>query len=151
MKTLAILAVPALALGLAATGAQATDPSAAAPLPPTYVIHKLTEDGVQLRKLELERGGYEAWVEATDGSLVKFGVDPQTAELTDEYSHARARRPDGPVPQVNAAEAIQAVAATGYWDVREIEYEKGAWEVKARDDTGRKGKFKVDPVTGAVR
>lgn len=151
MKTLAIIALPALAFGLTITGAQASDPAAAAPLPPTYIIHKLTQDGVRLRELELERGGYEAWVEATDGSMVKFGIDPQTAELTDEYSHTSARRPDGPPPGINAAEAIQAVAVTGYWDIREIEYEDGAWEVKARDDRGKKGKFKVDPVTGAVR
>jgi hypothetical protein len=39
-----------------------------APLPPAYIIHKLSQDGIKLRALEAERGAYEARVEATDGT-----------------------------------------------------------------------------------
>lgn len=141
----------AIVAALTAASVPALAAEAEAPLPPTYIVYKLTQDGVQLRSLEAERGGYEARVQATDGSIVKVGVDPQTAELTDAYSHARVRKPDGAAPRVDAAQAIQAVAATGYWDVREVELERGAWRVKAQDDSGRMGRFSVDAETGAVK
>ncbi|MCR6630718.1 MAG: PepSY domain-containing protein [Magnetospirillum sp.] len=142
------VALLGFALGLATTAAaQAAEP----PLPVTHIVYKLAQDGIAVRSLEAEDGAYEARVEATDGTIVKVGIDPQTAELTDAYSHARARRAHGPAPKVSAAEAIQAVAATGHWDVRAIEFERGAWEVKAGDDQGRMDKFRVDGTTGSVR
>lgn len=153
MKTrTAIAAVLGLTFGAASISAvQAADVASSENLPPTYIIHKLTQDGIQLRKLESEGRIYEARVEATDGSIVKVGVDPQTAELTDAYSHVRSRKADGAAPKVSASDAIQAVAATGHWDVREVEFARNAWQVKAADDNGRTERFAVDPVTGAVK
>lgn len=152
IKTVAIAAVSALALASAVQAADAgRDTGTANPLPPTFIIHKLAQDGVALRKLEAEDGIYEARVEASDGSIVKVGIDPQTAELTHTFSHSRPRRADGAAPKIDAAQAIQAVAATGYWDIREVEYEKGGWEVKAGNDDGRRAKFTVDAATGEVR
>lgn len=147
-KIIAIAAASAIAI---ASAAHAADTVADTALPPTFIVYKLAQDGIPLRKLEAEDGIYEARVVATDGSIVKVGIDPQTAELTDAYSHARPRQADGTAPKVDAAQAIQAVAATGYWDVREIEFETGGWEVKARNDDGRRAKFVVDAVTGEVR
>jgi hypothetical protein len=146
MKT--VLSVAALALLAAAGAANAADEGT--PLPTTYIVHKLEADGIPVRSVEAEDGIYEARVVATDGTIVKVGVDPQTAELTDAYSHARARAAKGTAPKVNAAEAIQAVAYTGFWDVRAVEFEDGAWMVKARDDLGARGRFAVDPMNGTV-
>ena len=148
MKTIAALTASLVALGFA-TAAQAADPEPT--LPPTYIVHKLTADGIALRSLEAEKGAYEARVEATDGTIVKVGIDPQTADLTDAYSHARARKAEGPAPKVSAADAIQTAATTGYWDIREVELEKGVWEIKARDDRGRSTTMEVDATTGALR
>lgn len=142
MKTLSILSVLALGIAAPAFAQQA--------LPVTYLVHKLTADGVELRSLEAERGAYEARVVATDGQLVKVGVDPQTAELTDAYSHAKTRADTEQAPKLNAAQAIQAAAGTGYWDVREVEYKRGQWRVDARDDQGRRRTVAVDGATGAV-
>lgn len=143
MKTLSILSIFAFA---AAAPALAQEQA----LPPTYVVHKLTADGLQLRSLEAERGGFEARVVATDGQIVKVGIDPQTAELTDAYSHAKARPAEVAPPKVNASQAIMAAAATGYWDVREVEYKRGQWRVEAADDQGRTRTVRVDGATGTV-
>lgn len=145
MKTLSILSV--LALGIAAP---ALAQEQAETLNPTYLVHKLTADGLELRSLEAERGIYEARVVATDGTIVKVGVDPQTAELTDAFSHADARPAQGEAPKVNAAQAIMAAAGTGYWDVREVELKRGQWKVEARDDQGRNRTLTVDAATGKV-
>jgi hypothetical protein len=147
IKTIAIAAVSVIAI---AQAAQAADAGADATLPPTFIVYKLAQDGIPLRKLEAEGGIYEAHVEATDGSIVKVGIDPQTAELTDAFSHSRPRRADGAAPKIDAAQATQTVAATGYWDIREVEFKKGGWEVKARNDDGRRAKFIVDAVSGQV-
>jgi hypothetical protein len=145
------LAASLVLAGSPFAAAQAADAPAAASLPPAYIIHKLSQDGIKLRALETERGAYEARVEATDGTLVKVGVDPQTAELTDAYSRAAVRTAEGPAPVVNAAEAISAVAATGYWDVQDISFKRGAWRVSALDDNGKAGRFTVDGTSGAIR
>lgn len=142
MKTLSILSVLAVAIAAPAFAQE--------PLPATYLIHKLTVDGLELRSIEAERGAYEARVVATDGSIVKVGVDPQTVDLTDAYSHATPRTADGAAPKVNAAEAIQAAANTGYWDVRELNFKRGQWLVDARDDQGRSRTVTVDGGTGMV-
>ncbi|MGE5476198.1 MAG: PepSY domain-containing protein [Bacteroidales bacterium] len=143
MKTLSILS----ALAVVAIAAPAV---AGEQLPATYLIHKLTVDGVQLRSLEPESRIYEARVEATDGSIVKVGVDPESVYLTDAYSHASARKPDGAAPKLNAAEAIQAAAYTGYWDVREVKFRDGRWQVDARNDQGRSRTVTVDATSGMV-
>lgn len=146
-----VLAASLVLAGALLSSAEAADTPAVTPLPPAYIIHKLSQDGIKLRSLEAERGAYEARVEATDGTLVKVGVDPQTAELTDAYSHAAARKADGPAPAIDAAEAIRAVAATGYWNTQKISFKRGVWQVAALDDTGKAGRFTVDGASGAVK
>lgn len=148
MKTLSILSI--LAATTAAIAAPALAQEQQAALPPAYLVHKLTADGLELRSLEAERGLFEARVVATDGQIVKVGIDPRTAELTDAYSHAKARPAEAVPPKVNAAQAIMAAAATGYWDVREVEYKRGRWQVEAADDQGRTRTVHVDGATGAV-
>lgn len=48
------------------------------------------------------------------------------------------------------ADALQALRAAGYSDVREIEFDDGLWEAEVRRDNGRWGEVKVDPATGEV-
>lgn len=143
MKTLSILSILAVATAAPAFAQEQA-------LPPTYVVHKLTADGLELRSLEAERGIYEARVVATDGTIVKVGVDPQTAELTDAFSHAKARPAEATAPRLNASQAIMAAAGTGYWDVREVELKRGQWKVDARNDQGRSRTVTVDATSGAV-
>ena len=120
-------------------------------LPAAYMVHKLTADGIALRGLEAEDGLYRAQVDAGDGTIVTVGIDPFTAELTDDFSRSRPHRAKGEGPKLSAADAIISVAGTGHWDLREIEYEKGRWEVEAADDQGRVEDFIVDATTGRLR
>lgn len=50
----------------------------------------------------------------------------------------------------DAPAAIAAVYGAGYTAVSELEWEHGAWEVKAVDATGRRVELRVDATTGAV-
>lgn len=116
-----------------------------------YLVHKLTADGIALRGLESEDGIYQAKIDAGDGTIVTVGIDPITAELTDDFNRSRTHRTKGEAPKLSAAEAVTSVAGTGHWDLREVEYEKGRWEVKAADDQGVVEEFVVDATTGALR
>lgn len=143
MKTLSILAAIATIAAVSPALAQEQ-------LPAAYLVHKLSADGLELRSLEAERGGYEARVVATDGSIVKVGVDGRTADLTDAYSHAKPYRAETDSPRIGAVEAMVAAAGAGYWDLRELEYKRGHWQVEAADDQGRVRKVAVDGTTGMI-
>lgn len=143
MKTLSILAAVATIAAVSPALAQEQ-------LPAAYLVHKLSADGLELRSIEAERGGYEARVVATDGSIVKVGVDGRTADLTDAYSHAKPRRAEADSPRIGAVEAMVTAAGAGYWDLRELEYKRGHWLVEAADDQGRVRKVAVDGITGMI-
>lgn len=51
---------------------------------------------------------------------------------------------------VDAAGAIAAVKAAGYSVIREVDWDDGAWEIKANDAQGQKAKLRVDPTSAAV-
>lgn len=148
--TAAIVATTAtISLGLSALPAHASGQNRDNVLPATYIIYKLAQDGIQLRKLEAEGTGYEAWIASTDGTLSKVAIDPQTAELTATTKQSRDQRQ--PAPSVDAVQAIQTVTEAGHWDIREIELKKDIWRVKAGDDEGNMDKFHVDAQTGQLR
>ena len=50
----------------------------------------------------------------------------------------------------DAPAAIGAVYGAGYTAVRELEWERGAWQVKAMDEQGRPARLRVDASTGSV-
>ena len=64
----------------------------------------------------------------------------------------RHRGKDGaqPMPELSLADAYDHVQAAGYRDVREIELEKGRWEVKALDAEGNPVKLYVSGSSGAI-
>lgn len=49
-----------------------------------------------------------------------------------------------------SSEILQRVEQAGFSDVRDLEFDDGLWEVKARDRDGRRVELLVDPVTGEI-
>lgn len=128
----------------------ASDAVPADVLPPTYITYQLVGDGQDLRGLEYENGVYEARLSGPDGRLSKVAVDPRTGAVLTASSSQGRQAAAAPTPKVNAADAIQTVAMQGYWDIVELKHRDGVWRVKARDDAGKKGTFRVDSETGSV-
>jgi hypothetical protein len=50
----------------------------------------------------------------------------------------------------DAPAAIAAVLGAGYTAIRELEWERGGWDVKAADAQGLRVELRVDAATGAV-
>ncbi|MBW7852056.1 MAG: PepSY domain-containing protein [Rhodospirillales bacterium] len=153
MKKTAITLAAASAIGIAIAplALQASDKVPADALPPTYVAYQLVGEGHDLRGLEFEDGAYEARLRRPDGALVKVAVDARTGEARPATDSDRRRADRSPAPKIGAADAIQAVAMEGHWDVVKFKHRDGVWRVVARDDAGVAAKFTVDAETGAVR
>lgn len=57
---------------------------------------------------------------------------------------------DASKPKVAAADALRAVEAAGYTDVRSLDLEKDKWEIEATSPAGQKVELKVDANSGAI-
>lgn len=78
---------------------------------------------------------------------------PFGGTLAAEGSRADRRAEQAMTPDnapFNGPAAISAVYGAGYTDVRELEWERGAWQVKALDAQGRRVELRVDATTGVV-
>ena len=56
----------------------------------------------------------------------------------------------GERPTIDAAAATAAVAAAGFTDIREVEYDDGVWEIRATGADGRRVTVHVDPADGTI-
>lgn len=74
---------------------------------------------------------------------------PASASERDGRAHARAHTEVIQAP-VNAAVALAAAQTVGLGTVRSIEWEHGAWKVKAIGSDGRRAEVYVDAQTGVV-
>lgn len=57
------------------------------------------------------------------------------------------------LPPPNArplSEIIRTLEESGYRQITEVEFERGKWEIEARDAGGEERELHVDPVSGAV-
>ncbi|MBF0327320.1 MAG: PepSY domain-containing protein [Alphaproteobacteria bacterium] len=145
MKTLIAATIAALSLPVLAV---ADDRVPETVLPPAAVIHQLVADGHDLRKVEYERGRYDALVRTADARLVKMAVDPMTGHVI--AASDRAKRTDVQAVPVNAVEAIVAAAGEGHYDVTELEFRDGRYRVQARDDDGKTARVEIDAQTGQI-
>jgi uncharacterized membrane protein YkoI len=139
-----------LALSLPAV-ARADDVIPAGALPPAALVHQLVADGHDLRRLDYERGRYEARIRTAQGRLVKVAVDPRTGRpYAPQASWDKDGKDGGPAVAVTAVEAIVAAAGEGHYDVRELEFRDGRYRVTAADDAGIPARVEVDAADGRV-
>lgn len=67
------------------------------------------------------------------------------------FAGASERAVQAAAPGMSASQAITAVEAAGYRAVARLEWERGAWQVRALDAEGRRVKLRVDERNGEVR
>ena len=63
---------------------------------------------------------------------------------------SRVAPPAPAAPQLTIRDIYDRMEAAGYRDLREIEFSKGRYEVKARNAQGERVKLYVNATTGAV-
>lgn len=129
-------ALLALALVAAAGTVLAQDALTAA-----EVRAKLEAQGyTNINDVEFEDGVWSADARSADGNRVDLSINPSTGEIY----------PDEQVATLGKADVEAKLAAAGYTNVHDVEFEGGVWKAEADDQTGKDVELRLDPNTGEV-
>ena len=129
-----------LVLGLVLTGLSGVA-LAQAGLTQAQVRAKLESQGyTKVNDLKFEDGVWKADARSADGNRVDVRIDAATGEVF----------PDEQVANLSEADVRAKLAAAGYTNVHDVDYEDGIWNAEADDPEGRDVELKIDPKTGKV-
>jgi uncharacterized membrane protein YkoI len=131
-KTISLL-ILACATGVAfAQQATLTEPQVRA---------KLEAQGyTKVNDVKFEDGVWKADAKSADGNHVDVRLDAKTGAVY----------PDEQVANLNEASVTAKLAAAGYTNVHDVDFEDGVWNAEADDPAGKDVEVKIDPKTGAV-
>ena len=132
----ATLAIAAAAL-LAGGAALAQDKS----LTSAEVRAKLEAQGyTSINDVEFEDGVWTADARSADGNRVELSIDPRTGEVY----------PDEQVATLGEEDVKARLAAAGYSNIHDLQFEEGVWKAEAEDAQGKDVELRLDPATGKV-
>lgn len=94
----------------------------------------------RVNDVEFEDGVWKADARSADGNRVEVRVDATTGKI----------HPSDQVATMGEADVRAALAAQGYTNVHDVDYEDGIWNAEADDPAGRDVELKIDPDTGRV-
>jgi hypothetical protein len=131
-KTLTLL-ILASASGLAfAQQATLTEPQVRA---------KLEAEGyTKVNDVKFVDGVWKADAKSADGNHVDVRLDAKTGAVY----------PDEQVANLNEASVKAKLAAAGYTDIHDVDFEDGVWNAEDDDQAGKDVELKIDARTGAV-
>ena len=134
MKKIAILT---LALAACASGAALAQDA----MTEQQVRASLTEQGyTKVNDVEFEDGVWKADARSADGNRMEVRIDPATGKVY----------PDTQVARMSEAVVRAQLAAAGYVNVHDVDYEDGIWNAEADDPEGKDVELKIDPSNGKV-
>ncbi len=136
----AVLAT-ALALSAPLAAQEAGNAAAADTLTKPQVQAMLETKGyTKVHDIEFDNGMWEAEAESADGRNVDVRLDPRSGTIY----------PDDAVAELGEADIRARLAAAGYTDVKDVEFDDGMWTAEADNAQGQRMELKLDPVTGEV-
>ena len=94
----------------------------------------------KVNDVKFEDGVWKADARSADGNRVDVRLDARTGEVY----------PDEQVASLNEASVRAKLAAAGYTNVHDVDYEDGVWNAEADDPAGKDVEVKIDPKTGEV-
>ena len=138
-KTIMLTALFSIAALSASAYAQDTAPKE--PLTEAQVRARLTEQGyTKVNDVKFEDGVWKADARSAEGSDVDVRLDAKTGRVY----------PDKQVANLSEADVRARLAAAGYTNVHDVDYEDGIWNAEADDPAGKDVELKLDPATGKV-
>lgn len=127
-----------LALALAFTGGSVFAQDA---LTQAQVHAELEAGGyTSVNDLKFEDGVWKADARSANGNRVDVRIDAQSGAIY----------PDEQVANLTEADVQAKLAAAGYTNVHDVDYEDGIWNAEADDPEGNDVELKIDPATGKV-
>ena len=134
MKKIAILT---LALATCASGAAFAKDA----MTEQQVRASLTGQGyTKVNDVEFEDGVWKADARSADGNRMEVRIDPATGKVY----------PDTQVARMSEADVRAQLAAAGYVNVHDVDYDDGIWNAEADDPEGKDVELKIDPANGKV-
>lgn len=107
----------------------------------TQVRAKLEAQGyTSVNDVKFEDGVWKADARSANGNRVDVRLDGTTGEVY----------PDEQVANLSEADVRARLAAAGYTNVHDVDYEDGIWNAEADDPTGKDVELKIDPKSGKV-
>lgn len=130
----------ALVLGLAAAFGTGTAMAQDALTKP-QVRAKLEAQGyTKINDIQFDDGTWTADARSADGNRVELRVDAQTGEVF----------PDELVGNLSKDDVKAQLAAAGWSNVHDIDWDDGVWKAEADDENGRDFEVRMDPKTGKI-
>ena len=90
--------------------------------------------------VEFDDGMWEADARSADGNRVEVRLDPKTGQV---YA-------DELVANLGKADVKAKLAAAGYTNVHDVDYDGGVWKAEADDPAGKDVEVRLDPATGRI-
>jgi len=94
----------------------------------------------KVNDVKFEDGVWKADARSANGNRVDVRIDAATGEVF----------PDEMVANLSEADVRAKLAAAGYTNVHDVDYEDGIWNAEADDPEGKDVELKIDPKTGKV-
>lgn len=94
----------------------------------------------RVNDVKFEDGVWKADARSADGNRVDLRLDAKTGEIF----------PDEQVANLSEADVRAQLAAAGYTNIHDVDYEDGIWNAEADDPEGKDVELKIDPKTGRV-
>ena len=102
---------------------------------------KLVAQGyTKINDVKFRDGVWKADARSANGNHVDIRIDPATGAVY----------PDEQVANLSEADLRAKLAAAGYTNVHDVDYEDGIWNAEADDPQGKDVELKIDPKTGKV-
>ena len=102
---------------------------------------KLEAQGyTKINDVKFRDGVWKADARSANGNRVDLRIDAKTGEIF----------PDEQVANLSETDVRAQLAAAGYTNVHDVDYEDGIWNAEADDPAGKDVEVKIDPKTGRV-
>ena len=125
----------------AASGGIATAQTPEYPLTEAEVALTLSNHGyTEITNLAFVNGMWEADATAKTGGRVDVRVDPLTGAVY----------PDERVSMLSEAEVRARLAAAGFSEIHDVDFDDGVWTAEADDPSGDDREIRLDPNTGKI-
>ena len=129
-----------LAIGLVvATGAalaQQADGLTAPQVRAQLEAHGYTD----INDVKFDDGMWEADAKSANGNRIELRIDAKTGEVF----------PDEQIANLGEADVQAKLAAAGYTNVHDVDYDDGMWKAEGDDPAGKDVEIRLDPRTGEI-
>ena len=94
----------------------------------------------KINDVKFRDGVWKADARSANGNRVDVRIDPATGKVY----------PDEQVADLSEADVRAKLAAVGYTNIHDVDYEDGIWNAEADDPQGKDVELKIDPKKGKV-